>query len=1052
MAISAGDLTTLRASGAHVVKPHLNVVPKIVIGTMLVNQTTFQYPRNAITVDTISLNGGLANLDAIPLNSEVWIGTAAAGHDVMMSALANRSAANSAIYTHGFGLGDPGVAVLQPTALANNQFITILAAKPLWGYLSRISAGTFYKRYNIAYTDEGSAPAPVCNIGPWKRVALTGATVNVTFTNAAITDVKTASFAWGATTITGYQWAFRNESYGTTGAAFSGASTNAAATITFSTAGFYIVSCTITDSAGKTHTADTYVWIVDGSTEADVSGWRVVNDVQNREGRRMTIVMDGSVAESTVYPGAGFLYSEEQTFNGGTAVTAGATVDTFVGFIDEERGIRQRAFGQVEFDLVSPSYVLDRVAMAPQYIVEVTTPANWTEVTSTLSNPNGVAWYVLQHHCPAMLQLFDFDSLSSATNLRDHTWALNGNSVWAQLREIAGQQINAGCISSGGLNLRHLPWLMSSTDRAALDSRMTWTVADLDGQESLEYPTRFRLEVGQVDAYGFSYNGTTLVPYWSRAPGDAQAQGADGVVVNGLLVPSATAQTRLNELAGHLFAWHNNPTPQLPLRVFRNLDTADPARMVWHAITIASTIDPRGVGYTTRKLCPEQVTRSWEQTDAGSWLKRIEMTMQPETAGQSGQTKPVPTDTDSQWDPNLGGAWLEFGDYPAYEDEAVTLPSYIIVAHYASAKVALGVSTDNFATAPVYTNISTGLVGSVLWLKGDPFNARRYFATTTDGLYRCDNVTATSPVWYKVRGTEAIRNATEQAMSFHYIEMTPHRQGLIILCNYTGHIEISPDYGESWIINETYLGGTGNPRTYWCHAQVSPLATETYPVVWLRRQHTLAKSVDWGLTYSTIATLSTEVGSGPINLPLFKSAALPNDPAGLQTIYIAKAYNGDLVSPARPLQRTDDSGATIATPIMGTSAGAGNWGAFPSPSMRSLQTYTGDGSIVFAVERTNGIPQALRTGISYDAGVSFFPSANQPTALTNIDAANVNGWPSDPLRWLCWGFRDISGTDGGFIAATADAGATAWVDCLGNLVSGGIFADGQIAYAEWLGI
>lgn len=1049
MAISAGDLTTLRAGGAHVVKPHLNVVPRVTIGTMRVNQSAFTYPRNAITVDGISLNGGLANIDAIPLNSQVWIGTASGGHDVMMSALANRSASASNIFVHGFGLGDPGVAVLQPVALADNQYITILAAKPLWGYLSRISAGLFYKKYNQAYTDEGSAPAPVCNIGPWQRVALTGASVDVTFTNAATTDVKPASFAWGSATITGYQWAFRNESYATTGAAFSGASTNAAATITFSTAGFYIVSCTITDSGGKTHTADTYVWIVDGSTEADIAGWRVENDVQNREGRRMTIVMDGNVAETVVYPGAAFLYSEEQTFNNGTAVTAGATVNKFVGFIDEERGIRHRAFGQVEFDLVSPSYVLDRIAMAPQYIQEVTSPADWTEVTSTLSNPNGVAWYILQHHCPAMLQLFDFDILSDATDLRDRTWALNGKSVWAQLREIAGQQINAGCISSGGLNLRHLPWLMDATDRAALDSRMTWTAADLDGRELLTYPTRFRLQVGMIDAYAFSYDGTNAVPYWSRAPGDAQAQGSDEVVVNGLLVPSATAQTRLNELAGHLFAWHNNPTPQLTLRAHRNLDTADPARMVWHAITISSALDPRSTGYTARKLCPEQVTRVWDQTDSGSWLKRIEIVMQPETAGQAGFTKPVPTDTDSLWDPSV--SWLEFNDYPVYEDETVSLPSYIIVAHYASAKVARGISADNFATAPVYTDISTGLVGSVRWLKGDPFNARRYFAVTTDGLYRCDDVTTTSPVWYKVRGTEAIR-AAEQADGFHYIEMTGHRQGLILLCNYTGHIEISFDYGENWIINETYLGGVGNGRNYWCMVQVSPLATETNPVVWLRRQSTLAKSVDWGLTYTTIATLSTEIGSGPINLPLFKQAGVPNDPAGLQTIYINKAYNNNLISPARPIQRTEDSGATIASDLMGTSAGAGNWGGFQSPSMRSLQSYTGDGAIVFAVERTNGTPAALRTVISDDSGTTAFATVNQPTALTNIDGANVNGWPSDPLRWLCWGFRDVSGPDGGFIACTADAGATAWVDCLGNLVSDGIFADGQIAYAEWLGV
>ena len=646
MAISAGDLTNLRATASpgHKVIPHLNVVPPIQIGTCRVNLPTITYPRSEIDVDAISLNGSLANLDAVPLNSMVWVGTSAGAHDVMVSALANRSATSSVLTVHGFGKGDPGLNRYQPTALADNQYVTIFAPKPLWGYLSRIEAGHFFKRYDYAYVDEGSDPAPVCNLGPWKRVVLSGASVDVTLTNAAIANVKPASFAWGSKTVTGYAWSVRDENYAlNTGVSFVSGSSSQAATLRFTAAGWYAVYCTVTDDSGKTHTGETWVRVVDVTNADDLHGWRVTSDEQTREGRRMTIIMDGAVAESAVYPGAPFLYTETQTFNGAT-VTAGVCVDTFVGFVSQEKGIREIGYGMVEFELLSPSHILDKISMAPQYIAEVASPASWVEVSSDLSNPNGVVWYILQHHSPAMLQMFDLDPLADgATNYRDLTWTLNGQTIWAQIREIQPYLINAGCVSHGGLLLRAKPWLMSTTDRTALENRMTWTSADLRGDEPLEIPRRLRPEVGQLDAYAFSYDGTNIIPWWSRAPGDAQGQGPEKSTVNGLIVPSATAQARLNAIAGHIIADDNNPTPQLLLHVQRNLDTMDPARMVWHALTIASGLDPRGLGFSTTRFVPDQVTRTWEQSEGGTWLKTIDAVVQIETAGQDGQSKPVPS-------------------------------------------------------------------------------------------------------------------------------------------------------------------------------------------------------------------------------------------------------------------------------------------------------------------------------------------------------------------------------------------------------------------------
>jgi hypothetical protein len=289
--------------------------------------------------------------------------------------------------------------------------------------------------------------------------------------------------------------------------------------------------------------------------------------------------------------------------------------------------------------------MLDEVPQASQYIIEVSSPDNWTEVTSDLAHPSGIAWYLLQHHTPQVLQAFDFAPLvepgtsTMDTTYRDDTWVFTGRTLWSQINEILKTQINTGCDSQGALYLRHDPLQMDSTDRDAIDDRMTWGPGDI--REDLEYSRLIRMSVGLIDAYAFSWDGSTTAAYRSQATG-TQAQGKTISVVNGLTVPSATSQTRLNEISGHLFAKANSPTPRFTLKAMRNFDTADPARMVWHTENVDSSYDPRGIGYASQRMLPEKVKRRWEKTSDGVWLKRIDIVMQPETSGQLGLSKQIP--------------------------------------------------------------------------------------------------------------------------------------------------------------------------------------------------------------------------------------------------------------------------------------------------------------------------------------------------------------------------------------------------------------------------
>ncbi len=1041
MAISAGDLANMRA-GQQSVIPHLNVVPPVVIGTGRINQSTFSYPLGELTLDTLNFNGGIT-LSTVPVGSMVYIGTSPGARDVAITTVrANGSATK--LYITGMARGDPGVAARKPIALADNQYVTIYAFKPLWAQLSRIAGGAFYKAFDVAYTDEGSNPSPVANVGKWRRVALSGASVSVDFS-------ATNSFAWGSKTISSYQWSFRNSSYAlNTGGSFVGASTNSTATIDFDTAGFYIVYCQVTDSGGKTHTAETYVWVVDGVNEVDLAGWRLDEWTSDRQGSRARLTMYGDVAENVVFPGAAFLYSETSVFNG-TTVGDGAVIDTFVGYIDEERGIRNVGYGKVEFDLLGPAGVLDKIAMAPQYIIEDASPADWTEVSSDLSNHSGVAWYILQHHAPNFLKthdifrLVDPSSGSLDTSYRGRVWALTGSSVWAQLQELGGDQVNIGCVSHGALYIRHKPWLMDTTDRDALDIVMTWGAGDI--REELEYPWSFRLETGLVDVYAFSWDGTTRQPYWGRAPGDYQAQGKSKRQYNGLIVPAATAIADLKRISGDLLAYANNPQRRVLIKAMRNFDTAEPALMVWHKLDIGASYDPRGNGFSNVRVVPDQVTRMWEQSQGGTWLKRVEIVFEAETDGQDGIAKAVETAREGQWFPSgewpdLVGIGVETYDPPREITEGTTVPTEIYAWHAEGPRVARATTADDWGSSPNWEDISTGLSGSCRWATADPFNYRRYFTVTSDGLFRCEDITATAPTWSQVLDNSLLPNGYD----WHSIVMSINRQGWMMLLAEQYYAAVSFDYGNNWQVTKT---GSGTSSAYRAIAAISPYSSPDDSIIYLQIAKLFQVSTDWGLTWSTRFNFQTGLfdifNTGTIVVPYKKPGGEPNSDHSNQHVWVQLGQRGGGGS-ATPIAKSTNSGSSWTTYYSG--AVAGDPAGWPSPSQRNIVAYTQDGNHVGWLTRKQGV-------LSYDSRCYFFytenaagpftQAPNSPyTGAQTVEYVFLNGFPYNSNFYLAGGHW----VSDGFLKLTKDKGASPWIDLTGNLVTGGVFPNMRVVYAE----
>lgn len=732
MTIGASDLTLLR-SARHGVRPFFNIWPREIIATADVNQSEFEYPLAEITVDNTSASW----------TSNVEVGMRfqiKRGSDLIATGITRKAPTSTIFYPDAKSLGDQG---LMTDSIADyiqdDDTITVFNDFPLWTMLSVIRQGVFYKRYDIAYTDEGSDPAPIVNMGAWQQAFIANGASTAEFTFTAL------GHAWGAKTISSYLWTLP------TGATLTGGGL-ATDTVTFTfPAGFGLVRCTVTDSTGKTRTGIRPVW-ANTRTGANAPdsydrAWTIESDSQTLQGRNMSLRLYGEadIDEDTFYPTAAFYVGEEDfywnTSTGEWVNIDDEITDRYVGMM-----IRTQPEGDLRktillAELQSPFEVLSHIPMVSQAIIETPSPADWTEVSTGLATPPFLAWYVLEHHCPNLLTLFDFNFPASLP--RKRLYALNGNSVAAQLQEISALLgSNIGCGSDGSLYLYEDVMLQSSGDRATFVERITLTEADLRNQ--LTYPVNYRAQIGQLLLYGFALDSNdNPLPLGSLAPGQAQGQGVGRTEADALLVDD---QTDINIKCGNLLAKMNAPNPEIVLDVERNMDIFDPARDYnrWYRLTVSSRYNPRGNAINTRTIV-SQVNRSWRTTERGTAIKDISVTVMSETFGQPGATVNL----------ERGGAAAETqqsgGNFGTAEDFIDGYGKFAGFAVTWNNQGGLGRTWTFTNDSPLWEDISsTSWTGNVNDLKPNPFSTlvANMYTTGAQDAWAVITSGTSLKVWY----------------------------------------------------------------------------------------------------------------------------------------------------------------------------------------------------------------------------------------------------------------------------------------------------------------
>lgn len=617
MPISASDIQKLRNARNHRIELVLNKVPLIPVATARINQSSFTYPINAVAVD----NTSVAWVTAVKRGQAFSIGTTEGGNDVTWGTV-KQAPSSGVFYFDVKSRGEPGYALDIHSQLEDDLYITVYAHKPPWSLYSAIRNKLFYKEWDIAFTDQTIEPVPIVNMGHHQQVSITDATVQLTFP-----DVPVSPYAWGSATITDYAWSCAT-------ATPVGAEDETSVTYEFEP-GFHIVDLEVTDSNDKVSVGHRYVWVNHPALYPPVTMPPEVQAPTDQAGLRMQFTLYGDFTEGDIYPGQAWMLTERAYFDGDDLDEPEQRVSQFFGYLPEMSASRSISTPSIDLTVESPLNYARRMGAVSQVMIEKTSPANWTQVTSVLSNVIGAFWYILQLHTANILSAHDFIFDPDLLLLRKQSFDFPRGSIGAQL-DFIKELIpgNIGCRADGTLVIAAFPQYQSLDDRNDLDVKFTWNERDIIPDFS--YASAFANEAAFVQAKAFLYGGgATATGYVGQAPGLMPGQG-NAVDEMTVIVPSNAGLARVLALAGHLYAERSAKHKQLPITIRRNMDIIEPADCyVWHRVNVPTTYDPMGEGWINKRLIPTRVNRSYRMGEKGL-SKSLSADFQPETFGQPG--------------------------------------------------------------------------------------------------------------------------------------------------------------------------------------------------------------------------------------------------------------------------------------------------------------------------------------------------------------------------------------------------------------------------------
>jgi PKD repeat protein len=601
------ELTKLRSKQRSI--PYILIYNPPTVYSCQVAQSIFSAPVMQVTIDNAT-----GTLSDVKPGMLCYVGSTAGAYDKGMVRI-RKTPLSGILY----------IGETSEIAWEDNLHLTVVRDFPIWQRPLIVDGSTVYMDFDIPYTDQHNDLDPVPVLGSDRVIMLSSREITADFDFSG-------SWVLGST-ISSYFTAVSGA-----GTAVIDDATSATPTITFDTAGWYMVACTVTAANGKSGTGYRLVHVLAEGVYPE--------EAFTLEGPiRLDADVGGGQFSVRMYAGAAIADIRERAKvilftrdwygddEGSIGPLAGSENILASGWIAKEAINWDPEDNYVTFEVQGPQYWLNQQKSYPLGLEYSDSADAWTSM-DYLTVDRGL-WHFLHWRSTATLSI-DIQ-LTSDTQYAPTIEAPNAK-LWEQIKAIASETILAEprCDLYGRLFVEIDLQVTPENDRTSIPTVMELTQDDISDEVYIERVTVN--PVTQTEASGVAFDGTNSAPLSSVAPGTSYGHYGDAAVYDYLVVSD---QNRLNELSGQLYARDNNEFPAADFQVAANnrLIGVCPRQRVTVSIVEDDTV--RGIVWTNKAMIPRRIEYSYDNDG----FITMAMSCEGETTGTDGVTVYLDTDT-----------------------------------------------------------------------------------------------------------------------------------------------------------------------------------------------------------------------------------------------------------------------------------------------------------------------------------------------------------------------------------------------------------------------
>lgn len=615
MRLSAADLETSRKQPQQT-KVHLSIFQPRHIMKCRVNNPSAAKGDRVITYDTVTL--GSSSL--VEAGMTLLIGSSDGASDVGKIRIRSATASQFVVSEN------------SNIEWADNQFLTVIYFFELWPVFPRIihtppdeTNVTFFKDYDIAYSNQNSILGTFVNAGPHRAAFLDCASGQ-----AQLWYSSTGTFNLLGDSLN-YNWTFEGGSPSSSSSANPGY-------VTYDTPGHYVTRLQVSGSSGAVDTTYRYVSMYDRpecGTGTVPTQWEFTSfDGSRSEGgynvqfkvRQPVSVSDGSVVVMFTED----WYGDEKVSLGGNYPNASDIL--FVGYVIKDTIRHNYRDSYVEFEASSLTGHMKNAVGFSVSVESKTAPSRWYELKE-LDCRRAIYHYLRWHTTALNISDFQFVGTDRFIQYFDADRTSMFDAIDNLMR---GTLIGSVCSDRQGKVWVEVDAAAYTTPESSFPPVMTIDKRDWMNEPTIE--ERLSDEVSYLELGGIAYTGNasgTFAALMASAPGNAPGFRGKLDRRQGLALLN---QTQLNQLAGNVWANENSKYPTINMETAVSARNLDIAPQETAQITVLSTDTARDVSISGLYI-PDSF--NW-RVESRSGILRPTIGFKNLVNGDAGETIPIP--------------------------------------------------------------------------------------------------------------------------------------------------------------------------------------------------------------------------------------------------------------------------------------------------------------------------------------------------------------------------------------------------------------------------